>query len=155
MEEDFLTLQDAAKHLGKSVQTVRRMIKKGELLAQRIRNPQGFHYVIRPEDLGVSVFSNSTTQNEVEPQVEAKNEVLTNQTQILTSQSEVQPQVKAVFDGVDKKEPVEPQILVNNEKMHHEEKMMLFKIIERLQAQLDSERRKPRTFMAYLMERFF
>lgn len=159
MADDFISLQEAANHLGKSVQTVRRMIKKGELTAERMKTPQGFQYVIKAEELGIEVLSNSTIQKEPEPQPKAEKEVLTNQPEILTSQTREVVQPKAVLKGVDKKESKQAPILTcdcaKKEKMQHEEKMALFRIIEKLQSELDGERRKPRTFMAHLMDRFF
>jgi excisionase family DNA binding protein len=159
MADDFVSLQEAANHLGKSVQTVRRMIKKGELTAERMRTPQGFQYVMKAEELGIKTLSSSTIQKSEEPEPEAKKEVLTNQTEILTSQTEEVVQPKAVLRGIDKKEPLQPSNpacdCAKKEKMRHEEKMALFRVIEKLQTELDHERRKPRTFMAHLMDRFF
>ena len=45
---DLLTIHEAASQLGKSPQTIRRMIKRGEIRARRVKTPQGFHYVISP-----------------------------------------------------------------------------------------------------------
>lgn len=49
--QDFLTLEEAAKGLKKSAQTVRRMIKRGELPAKRVKTPQGYNYVVNREDI--------------------------------------------------------------------------------------------------------
>jgi len=172
--KDFYTIHEAADTMGKSPQTVRRMIKKGDLDAQRIKTPQGFHYVVRrdaivvpkrkknvsqvappvemievqmpteeivqksvPLEVPVEMLDNSYVQNPPAPLVEAEKTVLTNQNEIPTSQNEVKPHKKADFEGLD---------------MHHREKLGLFKIIDSLQAELDRERRKPRSLMAYFME---
>ncbi len=51
MANEYLTLQEASELLRKSPQTLRRMIKKGELKAERIRTPQGFQYAINRAQL--------------------------------------------------------------------------------------------------------
>lgn len=58
MNDHYFNLNEAAVLIKKSVQTLRRMIKKGELVAERIKTAQGFQYVITPEaleDLGYNV----------------------------------------------------------------------------------------------------
>jgi excisionase family DNA binding protein len=179
MEKDFLTLQEAAVLLGKSVQTVRRMIKKGDLKAQRIKTPQGFHYVVRHKDLGVEVFSDSTIQNDDRAEEKAEKESLVNQTEILTSQSAVEVHVEADDQVLDKKidekangsvpvvmgEEVERVKCGGCEKCdeyeirmrkvldsQHEEKMALFRVLGKLQNELDIERRRPRSLLGYIME---
>lgn len=51
MDHEVLTLQEVSALLGKSTQTLRRMIKKGELLAKRIHTPQGFQYAVYKQSL--------------------------------------------------------------------------------------------------------
>jgi hypothetical protein len=228
MQKDYLTLQDTAVMLGKSVQTVRRMIKRGDLKAQRIRTPQGFHYVVDREDLGIEVFSNSPIQNADRGLAEAEKTVPTNQNGIPTSQSEVEAHTEAASEAIDKKDGDVVEIEVTNEKIEkenvktrkaetctcecdelkaacqalseqiqdlavraderkaereaqrakrkaegqarreflelkmkaclvtqHREKMSLLRVIERLQGEMESERRKPRSFFAYLIEWLF
>ena len=185
MEKDFLTLQEAAVLLGKSVQTVRRMIKKGDLKAQRIKTPQGFHYVVRHRDLGIEMFSNSPIQNDDTAEEEAEKESLTNQNRILTSQSEVEVHVEADDGVLDKKidERANGRVLVEVENLgekvgewvkqgrdgecekcmelesrmrkvldsQHAEKMALFRILEKLQSELDFEHRKPKSLLGHVM----
>jgi excisionase family DNA binding protein len=46
-----VTIQEAAKHLGVSQDTVRRRIRKEELQARQTPTPQGFRWVVELEDL--------------------------------------------------------------------------------------------------------
>lgn len=166
MNKDFLTLEEAAHALKKSTQTIRRMIKKGELQAQRIKTPQGFHYVVRraevsgmieAEPIVETVFYNSPIQNEPEPQQEEEKDVLINQTQILTNQNPVPPIPEPVQAPLDKKEPVvfyfpplppapsvEARDLLRLIERQHREHLGLIRIIERLQEELHNERQRPR-----------
>ncbi len=168
MNKDFLTLEEAAHALKKSTQTIRRMIKKGELQAQRVRTPQGFHYVVRRDDIVPveseapkaeetveNVFYNSPIQNAEESQQEEPNDVLTNQTQILTNQNQVQPVPGPVQVPLDKNQPitfyfpplppapsVEAKDLLRLIERQHREHLGLIRIIERLQEELHHERQK-------------
>ncbi len=51
MPETLLTLQEAAKISGKSLQTIRRALKGKKLQAKKKRTPQGFNYLIVQESL--------------------------------------------------------------------------------------------------------
>ncbi|MFA5829412.1 MAG: hypothetical protein WC843_02865 [Candidatus Gracilibacteria bacterium] len=51
MPETLLTLQEAAKISGKSLQTIRRALKGKKLQAKKKRTPQGFNYLITQESL--------------------------------------------------------------------------------------------------------
>lgn len=233
MKKDFLTLQEAAVLIGKSVQTVRRLIKKGDLKAQRIKTPQGFHYVIQRENLGIQMLPDSTIQNDDTELVEEERNVLTNQNENLTSQSKIEVQKKATNSTIDKNtskvvdsehesfdvSPKKNEVPAYNEEMpeydekeknelmqpakakneaahnnainkqkekiiekhieriiekviecdtcertkeqlkttmdrQYAEKMGLIRIIEKLQKDLDFERRKPRSLTGYLMDWF-
>ena len=158
MNKDFLTLEEAAHTLKKSTQTIRRMIKKGELQAQRIKTPQGFHYVVRrsevstlveAEPVAETVFYNSPIQNEPEPQYDEEIPVLINQTQIPTNQNAFEPLAEPVQVPLDKKEPVvfyfpplppapsvEAKDLLRLIERQHKEHLGLIRIIERLQEEL-------------------
>lgn len=166
MNKDFLTLEEAAHALKKSTQTIRRMIKKGELQAQRIKTPQGFHYVVRrsevlsaveAEPASETMLYDSPIQNEPEPQQEEEKEVLINQTQILTNQNPVQSIPEPVQAPLDKKEPVvfyfpplppapsaTARDLLRLIERQHREHLGLIRIIERLQEELHNERQRPR-----------
>jgi len=116
LNKDYLTLQETAKALGKSAQTVRRMIKKGELKAQRMRTPQGFNYMILGVSLGRESIGRETQklaveppalvnalapiQNPYPPLVDATKQVLTSQN-IATSQNEMLLSRSAVENSSD------------------------------------------------------
>lgn len=155
MNKDFLTLEEAARALKKSTQTIRRMIKKGELQAQRIKTPQGFHYVVRRDE---TMFYNSPIQNAEEPQQIEEIPVLINQNENLTNQNVVEPLPEPVQVPLDKTEQktvyyfpplppspgVEAKDLLRLIERQHREQLGLIRIIERLQAELHNERQRPR-----------
>ncbi|KKU80155.1 MAG: hypothetical protein UY05_C0013G0004 [Candidatus Peregrinibacteria bacterium GW2011_GWA2_47_7] len=166
-QQDFLTLEEAAKGLGKSVQTVRRMIKRGELPAKRVKSPQGFQYVVDREDVFPNARDTSKSQP-VEPEV--KEEMFFNspiqkpippldveqkpsapiQLPILTSQSDLEPLLENDFYTLDRNLPDYAKII----EMQHKEKMMLIHILERLQGELRLER-EPRSLLERIWRRFF
>ncbi|MBT4384141.1 helix-turn-helix domain-containing protein [Candidatus Peregrinibacteria bacterium] len=158
MREDFLTLGEAANILGKSPQTLRRMIKRGDLVAKRMKTPQGFQYMIDKStfDFGekleekppIQVLSESPIQNEATFDKAADNSVLTNQTEIPTSQSADEPIVEAEIGGLDRISEFFDSELAKR----HKEKMALIRIMEMLQAELEAERRKPRSLFSYLID---
>lgn len=147
MNKDFLTLEEAARALKKSTQTIRRMIKKGELQAQRIKTPQGFHYVVRRDEM---MFSNSPIQNAEEAQYVEEIPVLINQNENLTNQDAVEPLPEPVQAPLDKMEQktvyyfpplppspgVEAKDLLRLIELQHREKLGLIRIIEKLQEEL-------------------
>jgi len=57
--DQYFTIQEAADFIGKSTQTIRRMIKSGKFKAKRSRTPQGFNYAISKKEfteaLGISL----------------------------------------------------------------------------------------------------
>lgn len=158
MNKDFLTLEEAARALKKSTQTIRRMIKKGELQAQRIKTPQGFHYVVRradilndvANDVVADVFYNSPIQNVEEPEQIEEIPVLINQNENLTNQNVVEPlpePVQAPLDKIEQKTVyyfpplppspgVEAKDLLRLIELQHREKLGLIRIIEKLQEEL-------------------
>lgn len=70
MGNDVLTLQEVAELLGKSTQTIRRMIKKGDLKAQRIRTAQGFQYgIYRAQVQHFPALSTAQTSGQASVQV--------------------------------------------------------------------------------------
>lgn len=169
MIEDFITIQEAAEQLGKSAQTIRRMIKRGDLNAKRIRTPQGFHYVIPrdtfekmevsgkvPEvknspllttsDDTVSMLHNTLVQNYEIPEHKAENQMLTNQNQIPTNQTAQQPHNEANNGAIDKNE------LAKLLERHHHETLLMIGVIEKLQSELETERRRPKSFLGYFFD---
>jgi len=51
MPKTFITIQEAAKLSGKSVQTIRRAIKAKKLNVKKKKTPQGFNYLVNKESL--------------------------------------------------------------------------------------------------------
>ena len=51
MTDEYISIQEAAKLMRKSTQTVRRMIKRGEISAQQVKTPQGFQYILEKSSL--------------------------------------------------------------------------------------------------------
>ncbi len=173
MEKNYLSLQDAASLLGKSPQTLRRMIKRGEIKAQRMKSPQGFNYMVRIEDMPRTIDAlsklernstsqmmfNSPIQNADVPQYKEQESVLPNQAEILTSRNDFEPYLDNDFYTIDKNVEI-PNLKMGAEllkiiEQYHTEKMMLFNILGTLQAELEQEKRKPRTFLGCLMDWFF
>lgn len=167
MTNDFLTLEEAARLLKKSTQTIRRMIKKGELQAQRIRTPQGFNYTVTREQLaglveaseliaetnksGEIMFSNSPIQKpEIAESVE-ENHVLINQNQNPTNQNQFEPIPEPEKQAIDKTEqkivyyfpPLPPSPSIDSKELlklierQHREHMGLIRLLEHLQAELN------------------
>lgn len=138
MNQDFLTLEEVAKVLDKSVQTVRRLIKKGELAAKRTKTPQGFQYVVNREE----IFSNLDTKKPILPQQEERKSSLTNQTQILTSQNDFEALIENDFYAIDRNSSFPSPSSPSNEQLmkiielQHKENVMLIHILERSQDEL-------------------
>lgn len=175
MKTELLTLQEAAELMEKSTQTVRRMIKRGDLKAKRIKTPQGFHYVIERADLPmekeavkmqpkkepVQMLSNSPIQNEVKTLVDEPKSIPTSQDDIPTSQTPVNDLFENDFYELD---IIEPKALNPGPELpdfrpfleqQHREKMELIRILEKLQNELNYERQRPRRFLDRLMDWLF
>jgi excisionase family DNA binding protein len=131
MDPDFITLQEAADYIGKSPQTVRRMIKKGDVHAHQMKLPQGFRYVLKKSELLPFRDFQKDDYSE-EPFMAAVKSTLTSQNEQVTSQPS-----PASFD---------------EREAHHSEKMFLIALIERLQKDLDYERKRPKSLLGYLMD---
>lgn len=180
MESDTLTLQEAADLLGKSTQTVRRLIKKGELQAQRVDTPQGFQYAVlrsslsprytrfaptpiqSPQAQPIQVQEVGTPSVEVPPPHYDWSPFLTHQTDQPKDQAQDHPESflendyyvlepSPVQNTVDK-ESVSSRQLLEFVQMAHKEKLMLITILERLQAELERERRLPKTMFQRIAE---
>jgi excisionase family DNA binding protein len=170
MSETFATLKEAAELLGKSTQTLRRMIKKDEIKHKRMKTPQGFHYVIPRSELPsaepvkqeekveekppIQVLYNSPIQNVEKPKITGEKNVLINQHSVLTSQSPVEPIVEAQNEAFDKiLEKLEENGAMDARFARmHDEKMGLILVVERLQTLLEKERRRPRSFLAHVID---
>ncbi len=142
--KSYLSLQEASMIMDKSIQTLRRLIKKGDLNARRIKTPQGYQYVVSPElliHMGYSLpqrpmFPNSPIQTEIMPQEEAVEDVAPYQAENLYSRTAFEPQQENDFYVLDIQEE---KILPNRQ--DYEDKMFLFSIIEKLQKELSLKRR--------------
>lgn len=165
MGNDVLTLQEVADMLGKSTQTIRRMIKKGELRAQRIKTAQGFQYGIYREQVeSVLPRHSPSSVSELEaetPRVTVEKAQPDEEKPVLTSQLDtgrsplVTPADVEAFLGNDYF-TVEPSPVRNPLadlqpllEMQHREKMQLLHILEALQVELRREREKPKSLWAW------
>ncbi|MEK9157121.1 MAG: hypothetical protein AAB448_03260 [Patescibacteria group bacterium] len=141
MPPDLITLNEAALKVKKSVQTLRRLIKKGELHVQRIRTPQGFNYMVSTDQLS-QLFSNSPIQNGPPAQPIEQKPSAPIQEKILISRTaqHAQPQNDYyVLDIQKEKNDVKQQNEIADLKKElaraHVEKMKLMEILGRLQEQ--------------------
>lgn len=151
--KSFVSIQEAAGVMGKSVQTIRRLIKKGEIKAKRVKTPQGFNYIIELSDLAKNaetsefvMLDNSPIQNEPVQHAQAKIEPAPIQHEILTNQTPVKAHVDTDYYLLDIQKPEMSQ---NNNKQllklledSHREKMFLMTLIQKLQEELKTEREK-------------
>lgn len=141
VEKNYFSIQEAAIKMGKSVQTLRRLIKKGEIATKKIKTPQGFSYLIEIAS-EKETFSNSHIQNVSLPlQLEEKSSAPI-QPEELTSQNPIEPQQDHDFYHLDLQKP---EILSNHtlKKLlgeSHKEKIFLMTIIERLQNELSQKK---------------
>lgn len=137
-QDTYISIKDAAELSGKSVQTIRRMIKAKKLKFKKERTPQGFNYLLEAE----SVYSHFGVQrDDSTPEVTT----VTNQTDIVEA---VEAKVK------EEDTPIAPAVaqdrshqkIVNYEPVkefndtiqkivdqHGKEKENLFKLIESFQ----------------------
>ncbi|MBI4127230.1 helix-turn-helix domain-containing protein [Candidatus Peregrinibacteria bacterium] len=156
-EKTYLSLPEVSHIMNKSVQTLRRLIKKGDLNAKRIKTPQGFHYVVHPDTLaeigyGSSpkpMFYNSPIQNTIIPQEEALEDVAPYQVENLYRRTELEPQEEADYYPLDIQEPKmlrDTNINADSARREHDEKMFFYSIIERLQNDLRLEKEKGNVF---------
>lgn len=166
MSKDFITIQEAAEYLGKSAQTIRRMIKRGDLNAKRIKTPQGFHYVLPREEIEFKpkvikpmeiieepkeidekpMLHKTIVENPSEPQIDAAKPNPTSQNELLTRQQPIKQEDKAKSAPIDKSQLIE---VLNR---HHKENMLMLRVIDHLQRELDHERRRPKTLAAYFFD---
>lgn len=165
MAGEFLSLQEVADELGKSTQTIRRMIKKGEIRAERIRTPQGFQYAIERGALGntrpvrepnpsparmdmeekltsqdLTEYETALTSQNVHPLEDNSSSFLENDFYILEPSRSPQSSRDSLTHGQ----------LMDLVYMHHKEKLMLITILERLQAELAEERRTKKKSLSRL-----
>jgi excisionase family DNA binding protein len=70
MEDRLLSIEEAAKALNVSKDTIRRRIKKGEIEAQKLPGPYGNMYYIKEEDLATAaeIVDLVTVSRQLRPQ---------------------------------------------------------------------------------------
>lgn len=73
MAEKYISLQQAAKLSGRSLQTIRRCVKSKKLKFKKEKTPQGFNYTVSEESL--SELFNLNLTPKVEKQVKQKVEI--------------------------------------------------------------------------------
>lgn len=81
-QDTYISIKDAAEISGKSVQTIRRMIKAKKLKFKKERTPQGFNYLLEAEsvyshfgverDDSAPEITNDANQTDIVEAVEAK-----------------------------------------------------------------------------------
>lgn len=135
----YISLKEASEITGKSVQTIRRMIKGKKIKYRKERTPQGFNYLIESSSLGdyfVSELPNETPETSSKT-IETPASELTQ----ATSTSESLPQPMAMvdterahqsisnYDAVKEFTDTIQQIV----SQHGREKENLFKLIESFQ----------------------
>ena len=166
MGQDVLTLQEVADLLGKSTQTIRRMIKKGDLKAQRIKTAQGFQYGIyrgqvpstepvierpikfHPDEskkwLPDETFDDLTSQ--VDKPMEAPvREMITSEEVDALLENDFYILQPSVDERTSWTEDLQHRL-----DQQHREKMLLIHILEALQVELRQERDKPKSFFAWI-----
>lgn len=162
MSNEVLSLQETADLLGKSTQTVRRMIKKGELQAQRIRTPQGFEYGIYREyvaarlpgqmaaHLGVQLPGQPAYQATGQAAIQTPYQMTSHQPVVMLDEAAAQEEMESFLEN----DFYVLEARESQEEIHHRETMMLIHILERLQAELSAERAKPKSFFGWLFEKW-
>tara|TARA_B100000700_G_scaffold327675_1_gene442983 strand:+ start:1459 stop:1890 length:432 start_codon:yes stop_codon:yes gene_type:complete len=119
MTKDFISIKDASEISGKSIQTIRRMIKSKKIKFKKEKTPQGFNYLIDLEDM--ITFYNIDRSSTVGLN---KEEVTTQETAITTQetvQQSIQPAIE--FNST----------LTKLIDQHSKEKENLFNLIENFQ----------------------
>ncbi|MBI95807.1 hypothetical protein CL656_01520 [bacterium] len=119
MTKDFISIKDASEISGKSIQTIRRMIKSKKIKFKKEKTPQGFNYLIDLEDM--ITFYNIDRASTVGLN---KEEVTTQETAITTQetvQQSIQPAIE--FNST----------LTKLIDQHSKEKENLFNLIENFQ----------------------
>ena len=124
MSTCYITIKDAAELSGKSVQTIRRLIKSKKVKFKRDKTPQGFNYLIDKNSFMefYNITRGHTNLNETAIPVETA-EIKDDTTAITLKQS---------FDAaVEFNETVRQMI-----KQHSTEKESLFKLIDSFQGKV-------------------
>lgn len=96
----LVSINDAAEIIGKSAQTIRRLIKKRELTVKKQKTPQGFNYLVVKDSLYDLMLAENAEK------------VLTSQKNSEMAKSEIPTsrppnQTSSVADDLDRREPID------------------------------------------------
>jgi len=95
MSNTLITIQDASKLSGKSIQTIRRALKSKKLKFKKQKTPQGFNYLIDKESL-YETYKISTEAPKVEVEMkEEKTETVAKKIEIEDTKGEKTIKIKA------------------------------------------------------------
>ncbi|MBT5346739.1 hypothetical protein HOJ01_01700 [bacterium] len=119
MTKDFITIKNASEISGKSIQTIRRMIKSKKIKFKKEKTPQGFNYLIDLEDMIVYYnIDRASTVGLNKEEVSVKETAITTQENV---QQSIQPAIE--FNST----------LTKLIDQHSKEKENLFNLIENFQ----------------------
>ena len=120
MTKDFISIKDASEISGKSIQTIRRMIKSKKIKFKKEKTPQGFNYLVDLEDM--ITFYNIDRSTTVGLN---KQETSTNQETAVVAQAQVQQSIQPAIEF--------NATLTKLIDQHSKEKENLFNLIENFQ----------------------
>ena len=75
MANKYVSINEAAELVDKSVQTIRRAIKAKKLKTRKVKTPQGFHYLVKKDSLAEAYdmsFEEKAEQTEQKAEVKAE-----------------------------------------------------------------------------------
>ncbi len=132
MSTCYITIKDASELSGKSIQTVRRLIKSKKVKFRRDKTPQGFNYLI-DESSFVEFYNIARSQKPIK----AKKETSAKTTKAVTSKKNTPQESKSLS----KSEGFEAAVEFNDTlrhliKQHSTEKESLFKLIDSFQGKV-------------------
>lgn len=149
MSQNFLSINEAARKLQCSTQTVRRMLKRGEIQAEKMKTPQGYQYIIPLSELEEHLPTSQL--NQLSQQVDQLDMQMDSQRGSCAGLGDVIKSVNGVVRSTDQStNPVSSSVLIQLNK----ENIKLIELCQKLQVELDQEKRKPRSFLAHLFDWF-
>lgn len=95
MVKEYISIQDAAKISGKSVQTIRRAIKAKKLKVRKKKTPQGFNYKVKTSSVYEVFKIKAPKENTVKTDKSPKKEKPSNRKSAVTKQSEKEISIEA------------------------------------------------------------
>ena len=132
MSTCYITIKDASEISGKSIQTIRRLVKAKKVKFKRDKTPQGFNYLIDKTSFN-DYYNIAREHAKVEKKaVEAK----TNETEV-SETAQPKETTKALAGKVEFEAAVEfNETLRHMIKQHSTEKESLFKLIDSFQGKV-------------------